>query len=94
MDEIHAERWLVNFEWVRIHVQYFAALREQRGLSSEMLEIEPQSALVLYQRLKAEHGFTLSANLVKVSINLRFVAMETVLHEADSVVFLPPVAGG
>ena len=77
-----------------IHLQYFALLREERGLSSETIKTQAQTALALYEELKKRHGFNFSANLLKVAINDEFQNWKTPLKSSDTVVFIPPVAGG
>lgn len=77
-----------------VSVQYFAILREQRGLTHEEVTTSASSVEVLYDELRARHKFTLPADRVRAAINGDFVAAETPLHERDKIVFIPPVAGG
>jgi molybdopterin converting factor subunit 1 len=77
-----------------VHIQYFAALREQRGLSQETVNTTAETAERLYQELQAKHHFRLSTNLLKVAINNEFKDWNTPLDSNDTVVFIPPVAGG
>jgi len=77
---------------VRLH--YFALLREQRGLSSETLSTAAPDAAALYAELSARHGFTLSADRIRVAINGEFAAWNTPLAPNAELVFIPPVAGG
>jgi len=77
-----------------ISVQYFAILREQRGLTEERLNTAAATPAALYEELKARHAFTLPANRIRAAINDEFVAPTTLLREGDRVVFIPPVAGG
>jgi len=79
---------------VTVTVQYFAILREQRGLSSETVDTQAETAGALYEELRARHGFTLSGGLVRTSVNLNLCPPGTRLSEGDDVVFIPPVAGG
>lgn len=79
---------------VKVTVQYFAILREQRGLSSETLETGALTAGDLYAELRAKHSFSLKPELVKASVNLQLRPLETVLRDGDQIVFIPPVAGG
>ncbi|MBI5766645.1 MAG: MoaD/ThiS family protein [Verrucomicrobia bacterium] len=75
-------------------VQYFAILREQRGLTEEKLTTSAATPTVLYEELRARHGFTLPANRVRAAVNDEFVAADAPLRDGDRVVFIPPVAGG
>ena len=79
---------------ISIQLFYFAILQDQRGLSSESIEIESQTAAQLYTDLKAKHGFTLGQNALRISVNREFVALDTRLKDGDEVVFIPPVSGG
>lgn len=77
-----------------VRIQYFALLREQRGLTEETLATAAPTAGALYEELRARHGFTLPGNRVRAAVNDTFVTGETPLREGDRVVFIPPVAGG
>ena len=48
----------------------------------------------LYAELRARHGFSLSADSLKVAVNERFGDWQQALVDGDTVVFVPPVAGG
>jgi molybdopterin converting factor subunit 1 len=75
-------------------VQYFAILREQRGLTSEKLATSAGSPSALYEELRARHDFTLPADRVRAAVNDEFVGGDAPLRDGDRVVFIPPVAGG
>jgi molybdopterin converting factor subunit 1 len=77
-----------------IHVQYFAILREQRGLSQEQIATTAATPSALYDELRGRHQFTLPANRVRAAVNDTFVDAAAPLHDGDRVVFIPPVAGG
>ena len=77
-----------------VHVQYFAILREQRGLNEETFSTSAATPAALYEELRARHGFTLPGDRVRAAVNEAFVAGDARLHEGDRVVFIPPVAGG
>ena len=79
---------------MRLHVQYFAILREQRGATEETFATDATTPAALYQELRAKHGFTLPAERVRAAVNDEFVAADATLREGDRVVFIPPVAGG
>jgi molybdopterin converting factor small subunit len=49
---------------------------------------------VLYEELRARHGFTLPGDRVRAAVNDTFVSGEAGLRDGDRVVFIPPVAGG
>jgi molybdopterin synthase sulfur carrier subunit len=77
-----------------VSVQYFAILREQRGLTHEKVETQAASAEAFYSELRARFGFTLPPDRVRAAVNGEFVAPDTALRDGDQVVFIPPVAGG
>lgn len=78
----------------RVHLQYFAVLREQAGRSVEERATAASTPAELYDEVRAAHGFTLPAALLRVAVNDEFCDWTTPLQSGDRVVFLPPVAGG
>ena len=77
-----------------VHIYYYAALREERGINEEVLETNVSTALQLYNELKKQFHFKLSTDILRVAINDEFVDWQTKLKNKDSIVFIPPVAGG
>lgn len=77
-----------------VRVQYFAILREQRGLAQENLLTAAETAGELYDELRARHGFTLPQDRLRAAVNDEFAPWAAPLREGDALVFLPPVAGG
>lgn len=78
----------------QIKIKYYAALREQTGLSEEDRETNARSAADLYQELAQFYQFTLSRDYLKVAINNQYQPLDSLLKPGDTVVFIPPVAGG
>lgn len=78
----------------RISVQYFALLREQAGRSAETVATAARSPRELFSELRARHRFTLDTEVLRVAVNAEFGDWEQPLVEGDTVVFIPPVAGG
>jgi len=78
----------------RLTIQYFALLKDQRGLDKETIESSASSARALYEELARAHGFTLPATALKVALNDDFANWDTSLSDGDSLAFIPPVAGG
>ena len=78
----------------RIDVQYYALLREQAGRSAESLVTSAGTPRELYQELQRRHPFSLAPEMLRVAINSEFGDWSQPLSEGDSVVFIPPVAGG
>jgi molybdopterin-guanine dinucleotide biosynthesis protein A len=77
-----------------LRVQYFALLREQAKCSEESLSSGAATPQDLYAELTARHGFTLPADMLKVAVNTEFSDWSRPLASGDTVVFIPPVAGG
>lgn len=77
----------------KIHVEYFAILREHVGQSSEELETGAATVGDLYDELDSRYDFP-DMGRMKVAVNEEFGEWSTPLHDGDSVVFIPPVAGG
>ncbi len=77
-----------------LSIQYFALLRDQRGLDSETLATSANTPAELYASLAEQHGFTLPQSALQVAINDEFAHWSTPLADGDSIVFIPPVAGG
>ena len=77
-----------------VTVQYFAILREQRGLTQETLSTTATTLAAFYDELRARHRFTLPGDRVRAAVNDEFVASTALLRDGDHVVFIPPVAGG
>jgi molybdopterin converting factor subunit 1 len=79
---------------MQLSIQYFALLREQRGLTQETLSTAATTPAALYEELRARHGFTLPADRIRAAINGEFAAADALLRSGDAIVFIPPVAGG
>lgn len=79
---------------LKINVQYFALLREQAGRSSESLVTAAATPRELYQELRQRYPFSLAPEMLRVAVNSEFSDWSQPLQEGDSVVFIPPVAGG
>lgn len=78
----------------RLNVRYFAMLREQAGRGSEELQTRAATPADLYEELRQRHGLTLEREFLRVAVNDEFGDWRVALNEGDTVVFLPPVAGG
>jgi molybdopterin converting factor small subunit len=77
-----------------INVQYYAILREERGVGAEAVSTAAATPDDLYRELKERHGFTLRQDQLKVAVNESFSAWDANLKDGDTIVFVPPVAGG
>ena len=79
---------------ISVAVQYFAILREQRGLAQEKIATTAGTAEALYDEWKQRHGVTLPAARIRAAVNDEFVSAAAPLRDGDRIVFIPPVAGG
>jgi molybdopterin synthase sulfur carrier subunit len=77
-----------------VNLQYYAQLREQAGMGSEQVNTAATSLRELYEELRARKGFSLAADALKVAVNAQFSAWDRPLRDGDTIVFIPPVAGG
>jgi len=77
-----------------VTINYYAFLRDERGVASEEVETPAGTARELYMELKAHHNFSLTMDALKVSVNNEFSSWDTQLRDGDHVVFIPPVSGG
>jgi molybdopterin-guanine dinucleotide biosynthesis protein A len=77
-----------------LKVQYFALLREQAGRRDEAVVTRAATPRELFGELAARHGFTLGTEHLKVAVNTEFADWSRPLSAGDTVVFIPPVAGG
>ena len=77
-----------------VRVRYFAALRESAGRAEEDVQTNARTLDELYKELQIRHGFSLRSDQVKASRNLTVGGLERTFQDGDSLVFLPPVAGG
>jgi molybdopterin converting factor subunit 1 len=78
----------------KIHVQYFAVLREQARRSEETVETSAATPADLYEQVRSSHGFARPRSMLRVAVNEEFSDWSTPLASGDRVVFIPPVAGG
>ncbi len=79
---------------MRVQVEYYALLREERGATVEWLETSASTPSDLYEELRQQYGFSLEEVALRVVVNEEFSEWEASLAENDTVVFIPPVAGG
>ena len=77
----------------QVRVEYFAILREHVGKSAEDLKTTASTAGALFDELDARYDFPTMSRM-KVAINDEFSDWSATLADGDSIVFIPPVAGG
>jgi molybdopterin converting factor subunit 1 len=84
----------MNNQQKTIQIQYFALLREERGLTEETIQTGLTTARQLFDELKTKHQFSLGRERLNLAVNEEFQPWDTVLKDGDAIVFIPPVAGG
>jgi len=77
-----------------LRVQYYAILREQAGRSEETLDTVAGTPEELYAELRSRYPFRLEPTQLKVAVNTEFSDWRSPIRHGDTVVFIPPVAGG
>jgi len=77
-----------------IKIIYFASLREHCGRSEELRGTAAGTPAQLYEELRREYGFDLQQVHLRVAVNEAFAAWDRPLADGETVVFIPPVAGG
>jgi molybdopterin converting factor subunit 1 len=81
---------------VRVHVRFFAGLRETVGRPDLQLDL-PEGATPedVWRRLAVDHpGLAARRASLSAAVNRRYSAFDAVLGDGDEVVFVPPVSGG
>ena len=78
----------------RVHVQYYAVLRERAGAAAETVETAASDAAALYDEVSERHALAFPRAMLRVAVNDEFADWSRPLADGDRVVFIPPVAGG
>jgi len=76
-----------------IQIEYFAVLRDHVGCAGETVSTVAETPGDLYTELQARYTIP-EIGTVKVAINAEFSDWHASLQDGDTVVFIPPVAGG
>lgn len=81
---------------MKIHIRYFASIREVVGQSEETLDVpEGGSVAAVRAELLARYpGLQAIMTRCISAVNRKYVDAETMLHDGDELVFIPPMAGG
>ena len=75
-------------------VRYYALLREERGLEEESIHTAAITTADLYDELLDRHDFSMERTRLWVAVNDEMSDWERAIKEGDTIVFIPPVAGG
>lgn len=83
---------------MKIHVKYFASIRELLGKGSEAVDTTATTVAALRDELIAQGGVYADAlargKAVRVALNQTLSDETTLLTEGAEVAFFPPVTGG
>ena len=83
---------------MKLHVLYFARLRERFGLGEETLDFAGATAADLVAQLQARGGAwaeeLAAGRAFRVAVNQDIVALDAVLPDHAEVAIFPPVTGG
>ena len=81
---------------MNIRIRYFASFREITGLNEETLSLQNDTTVAMLRYILVERYPRLQTVMERAvcAVNQQYVSLETLLHEGDEVVFIPPVGGG
>ena len=83
---------------MKVHVKYFASIRESVGSGSESMETSADTVAALRDELIARGGAYAESlargKAVRVALNQTLVEEAAVLSPGAEVAFFPPVTGG
>ncbi|HBB30584.1 MAG TPA: molybdopterin synthase sulfur carrier subunit [Cyanobacteria bacterium UBA8803] len=81
---------------IAVTIKLFAVYQDAYGVPELQLDLPPQTPVrAVLDYLIAEHPELESwRDFTRFGINLQFVLADTLLHDGDEVVLIPPVSGG
>ena len=79
---------------MKINIKYFALMREITEKGEETIEFNQSSASDLLAHLKTIYSIPLDESNLKVAINEEYSDWNHPIKDGDTIVFIPPVAGG
>ena len=83
---------------MKLHLLYFARLRERFGLAEETLDFDGTTAAQLIAHLQARGGVWAEeldgSRAFRVAVNQDIVALDAALPDHAEVAIFPPVTGG
>ena len=77
-----------------IKLIYFAKVRQMTGIDQETIMTTANTPKEIYNELKLKYDFNFPEDYLKVAINEEYSSFLTELKSGDTLVFIPPVAGG
>ena len=81
---------------MNIRIRYFASFREIIGKNEEIVTLHEGASIADVRALLLTRFPRLQPIMQRsvCAVNHGYVPLETMLHEGDEVVFIPPVGGG
>lgn len=85
---------------MKVKVLFFAALREQLGVSSEEIDLPGEASTVgalrahLLRRGGAWQSALADGKLLRIAVNQDMAKLPAAIRTGDEVAFFPPVTGG
>lgn len=81
---------------MKIHLRFFAAVRERLGESARELEVpEGTTVAALWAQLQAAHpALGVFAASLSFAVNQEYVGRTHCLSDGDEIALIPPVSGG
>ena len=81
---------------MRVHIRYFAVLREVLGRADETLELPDGATVADASRALVARTAALRAPLAScvAAVNRAYVTPDAALADGDELVFIPPLGGG
>lgn len=81
---------------MKIHIRYFASLRETTGRGDETLDVPADASIanVLVELIARYPDLQPIMARCISAVNRRYVDSETALQDGDELVFIPPMGGG
>ena len=77
---------------MKIHVKYFASVRDLMEIESEDLNLE--TSLSVYELWKELTVKVKGPKDILVAVNHEYVDVDYILNDGDEIAFFPPVTGG
>ena len=79
---------------MKVKVMYFASLRDSASVSHEMIDTELETIDELFETLNNKYSFKVEKKHLRVAINEEYKSFDSKIVNNDTIVFIPPVAGG
>lgn len=80
---------------IEVTIKYYAKIKEHVGKGFEVLNFEaPLSIAQVYEHLDSRYRFPFESSYVTPALNNEYTESDQMVHDGDTLVFIPPVAGG